>query len=158
MKRLASIALCVSLASAGLLGSTGSTFAAPAPASSAVGSATETFKQRAERSISDAAVSEAVKATFRAVVAELPDDADQRVARLNAKLGIKDTQWAGIAGSVINPADTNPTMSTVVMVEEFSSAVMPAPASRPRKRLAVRLPSTVCSFEPAMVLSALVSS
>ncbi len=105
MKRLASIALCVSLASAGLLGSTGSTFAAPAPASSAVGSATETFKQRAERSISDAAVSEAVKATFRAVVAELPDDADQRVARLNAKLGIKDTQWAGIAGSVINPAD-----------------------------------------------------
>src|SRR5262245_19033296 len=60
--------------------------------------------------------------------------------------------------SVIRPAETKPTSSTVVMVEEFSSAVIAAPASRPLKRLEVILHSTAGRLAPAMALRPSVSS
>lgn len=51
---------------------------------------------------------------------------------------ISGTVWV----IVISPEEAKPTISTVVMVEEFGSAVTPAPASRPRTRFAVSAPST----------------
>lgn len=104
MKKLAALAVCVSLTSAGLLVAA-PTAHATGTTTTEVSPVTETFKQRAERTVSEAALPEATKAKLRAVIAALPDDADQRVARLNAKLGIHDSQWAEIAGSVINPDD-----------------------------------------------------
>ena len=44
---------------------------------------------------------------------------------------------------VISPEFTNPTVITVVAEEDWIRAVMPAPTSTPRKRLAVRR-SKIC--------------
>src|SRR5262245_41377456 len=64
------------------------------------------------------------------------------------------TVWA----SVIRPAETKPTRSTVVMVEEFNKAVIAAPATRPLNRLEVILPSTTGNRAPAMAFRPSVSS
>src|SRR5215469_13960351 len=67
---------------------------------------------------------------------------------------IMGTVWP----SVISPADTKPTRRTVVMVEEFSKAVIAAPASTPLNRLEVMRASTAGRLAPAMAFRPSVSS
>src|SRR5262245_54158583 len=64
------------------------------------------------------------------------------------------TVWA----SVIRPAETKPTSSTVVMVEEFNKAVITAPATRPLNRLEVILARMAGNLAPAIAFRPLVSS
>src|SRR5215469_12528949 len=67
---------------------------------------------------------------------------------------ISGTDWR----SVIRPAETKPTSSTVVMVEEFNRAVIAAPANTPLNRLEVILASTTGNLAPAMAFRPSVSS
>jgi hypothetical protein len=106
MKRLASLAVCFSLATAALfapaLTATAGAEEAPVTTTETVA---ETYKQEAERVISEADLPEDQKVKLRALMQALPDDADQRVAALNEKLGASHTVWSEIADSVINPED-----------------------------------------------------
>lgn len=48
------------------------------------------------------------------------------------------------------PAETNETVITVVAVDDWTAAVMPAPVSTPENRLVVIVPSTLLNLLPAI--------
>jgi len=111
MKKLASLTVCFTLATAALIAPALTTAASAEDTTTVTTTETttepvaETWQQKAERLIAESDGPADLKAKALTLIQALPADSPARIAGLNAKLGLDDSAWSEIANSVINPDD-----------------------------------------------------